>query len=46
MEKNELSERTKPSRTLASMALPTIASQVIILAYNLADTWFIGRTIL
>ena len=27
-----------------TMALPTIASQVIILIYNLADTWYIGRT--
>ena len=26
------------------MALTTIASQVIILIYNLADTWYIGRT--
>ena len=26
------------------MALPTVASQVVILLYNLADTWFIGRT--
>lgn len=26
------------------MAIPTIASQLIILIYNLADTWFIGRT--
>ena len=34
----------KPSKALAIMALPTIASQLIILLYNLADTWFIGRT--
>ncbi|MCR5789956.1 MAG: MATE family efflux transporter, partial [Lachnospiraceae bacterium] len=26
------------------MALPTIISQLILLIYNLADTWFIGRT--
>lgn len=26
------------------MALPAIASQLITLAYNLADTWFVGRT--
>ena len=26
------------------MALPTVASQMILLIYNLADTWFIGRT--
>ena len=26
------------------MAVPTIASQLIVLVYNLADTWYIGRT--
>ena len=44
MEKDELFEKTPPARALAVMALPTIASQMIILVYNLADTWFIGRT--
>ncbi|MBR3743054.1 MAG: MATE family efflux transporter [Clostridia bacterium] len=44
MEKDELFEKTPPSKALAVMALPTIASQMIILIYNLADTWFIGRT--
>ena len=44
MEKDELFEKTAPSKALAIMALPTIASQMIILIYNLADTWFIGRT--
>ena len=44
MEKNELFEQEKPSKALAVMALPTIASQMIVLVYNLADTWFIGRT--
>ena len=34
----------RPGKALAKMALPTVASQVIILLYNLADTWFIGRT--
>ena len=29
---------------LAVMALPAIASQLITLVYNLADTWFVGRT--
>ena len=31
-------------RALAAMALPTIVSQLITLVYNIADTWFIGRT--
>ncbi|MBQ6374839.1 MAG: cation transporter [Clostridia bacterium] len=26
------------------MAVPTIVSQLIVLIYNMADTWFIGRT--
>lgn len=34
----------KPSKALAVMALPTVASQMILLIYNLADTWYIGRT--
>ena len=44
MEKNSLFETMKPSKALAVMALPTIVSQMVILIYNLADTWFIGRT--
>lgn len=43
-EKNEVFETMRPSKALAVMALPTVASQMIILLYNLADTWFIGRT--
>ena len=42
--KNDLFETMKPARALAVMAVPTIASQLIVLVYNLADTWFIGRT--
>ena len=42
--KGELFEKVKPVRALAVMAVPTIASQLIVLVYNLADTWFIGRT--
>ena len=44
MEKNILFEKARPSKALAIMAVPTIASQIILLIYNLADTWFIGRT--
>lgn len=29
---------------LTKMAVPTIVSQLIILIYNIADTWFIGQT--
>ena len=31
-------------RALTRMAIPTIISQLITLIYNMADTWFIGRT--
>ena len=31
-------------KALAKMALPSIASQLIALVYNIADTWFIGQT--
>ena len=31
-------------KALTIMALPTVISQVIVLAYNIADTWFIGHT--
>ena len=31
-------------RAMMIMAVPTIISQLIILIYNMADTWFIGLT--
>ena len=31
-------------KALTVMALPTVLSQLIVLFYNIADTWFIGRT--
>ena len=43
-DKRQLFERESVPRALAIMALPTIASQLITLIYNLADTWFVGRT--
>ena len=43
-DKTELFEKTRPGKALAVMAVPTIASQLVLLIYNLADTWFIGRT--
>ncbi|MCR5384669.1 MAG: cation transporter [Saccharofermentans sp.] len=33
-----------PAKALAIMALPTVGSQMVVLIYNIADTWFIGRT--
>ena len=42
--KTELFETTPVFRALTVMAVPTIISQLIVLIYNLADTWFIGQT--
>ncbi len=33
----------KPSKALIIMATPTVLSQMVVLLYNLADTWFIGQ---
>ena len=42
--KKFLFENDSVPHALAVMALPSIASQLITLVYNLADTWFVGRT--
>lgn len=45
MEDNKvLFERTPVPRALAQLAIPTIISQLIVMIYNLADTFFIGQT--
>ena len=44
IDKTKIFESMKISKALTIMALPTVLSQVIILAYNLADTYFIGTT--
>lgn len=40
----ELFERMPVAKALTKMAIPTIISQLITMIYNLADTYFIGRT--
>ncbi|MBE6712322.1 MAG: MATE family efflux transporter [Ruminococcaceae bacterium] len=40
--KKELFERTPVPKALATLAIPTIISQLITMIYNLADTVFIG----
>ncbi len=40
----ELFESRPIPRAVASLAVPTIISQLIVLIYNLADTFFIGQT--
>ena len=42
--KTDLFESTPVFQALTVMAVPTIISQLIVLIYNLADTWFIGQT--
>lgn len=40
----EIFETRRVPRALAKMAIPTVISQLITLVYNIADTWFIGKT--
>lgn len=40
----EIFETTPIFSALATMAIPTVVSQLITLIYNIADTWFIGQT--
>ncbi len=40
----ELFEKMPVPKAVATMALPTVMGQLIILIYNMADTFFIGRT--
>lgn len=40
----ELFESYPVAKAVASMAIPTVIGQLIILIYNMADTFFIGRT--
>ena len=42
--KKEIFETRPVPSALATMAIPTIMSQLIALIYNVADTWFIGQT--
>lgn len=45
MDDNKILFETTPiPRALASLAVPTIISQLIVMIYNLADTFFIGQT--
>lgn len=40
----EVFEQDSVSKALLKLALPTVLGQVIIVLYNMADTFFIGRT--
>lgn len=43
-EKIELFERTPIRQAALTLIVPTVISQLVMLVYNMADTWFIGRT--
>ena len=40
----EIFEKLPVPKAVRIMAVPTIISQLIVLIYNMADTFFIGRT--
>lgn len=40
----DLFEKMKVSKAVMTMAVPTVIGQLIVLIYNMADTFFIGRT--
>ena len=42
-ENKELFEEQPVSKAVISLAVPTVISQLITVAYNMADTFFIGR---
>lgn len=41
-EKTELFERTPIPKAVMTLAIPTILSSLVMVLYNLADTWFVG----
>jgi len=43
-DKTEMFERMPVGKALLTMAIPTIISQMITMIYNLADTFFIGKS--
>ena len=42
--KIDLFENKPVPQALATMAIPAVMSQLVTLFYNIADTWFIGKT--
>ncbi|MBQ2961088.1 MAG: MATE family efflux transporter [Oscillospiraceae bacterium] len=44
LENAELFESAPVSRAMAKLILPTVLSQLVTVAYNMADTFFIGQT--
>ena len=45
MEKNKnLFEKVEVKKAVMEMAIPTIISSLIVVIYNMADTFFVGQT--
>lgn len=42
--KTELFERMPIRKAALTLVVPTVISQLVMLVYNMADTWFIGQT--
>lgn len=42
IEKTELFERAPIGKTVFTLAVPTVLSSLVMVIYNLADTWFVG----
>lgn len=42
MEKAELFESAPVGKTVVTLAVPTVLSSLVMVIYNLADTWFVG----
>ena len=43
-EKTELFETMPIRRAAMTLIVPTVISQLVMLVYNMADTWYIGQT--
>ena len=43
-DKTEISEKAPIPKAVASMAVPAILSMIVVIIYNMADTFFIGQT--
>lgn len=44
MDKTELFEKAPIHKAVVNMAVPTILSMIVIILYNMADTFFVGQT--
>lgn len=44
LKEKDIFENMPVRKAVLTLAVPTVISQLIVLIYNLADIWFIGRT--